>query len=78
METNTTSIRCPGERQHGVHDTCNHLLGAIEDGNIILYCSQCKQFYKLEIFENDNIRMIPLDKNIKLKMKTRLKALDNV
>lgn len=78
METNITSIRCPGERQHGVYETCNHLLGAIEDGQIILFCAQCKQFYRLEIYDNDHVKMTPLDKNIKIKMKTKLKALDNV
>lgn len=76
MDNQITSIRCPGEREHGVYKTCNHLIGALQDGEIILFCSQCKQFYKIEIHDNDNVVMTPIDKQTRLNLKTRLKVIE--
>lgn len=61
-----TPIRCPEDRTHGHYEMCGKLIGAIKDGVIYLYCSECKTFYKIDILDNDVIEMTPLPKNERL------------
>ena len=71
--TTFSSIRCPNDRPHNGFNLCGKLLGVIEDGSIYLYCEDCKIFYKLVICENDTVEMVPLPKNVRIKMKTNLR-----
>ena len=69
------SLRCPSQRSHGKYDLCGHLLGAIEGDNIILYCSECKIFYKLTIYEDGFVEMAPLPKNQRINFVNTLRMI---
>lgn len=72
------SIRCPGDRPHsGKYDICNHLIGALDGKDLILFCDNCKQFYKLKICEHGHVVLKPLDKSQRLKFKNKLRVIDN-
>ncbi len=60
-----TSIRCPNTRPHSnKYELCNHLLGAIKQNRIFVYCEICHRFFEVIIKENDNVemRILPKDK----------------
>jgi hypothetical protein len=75
MKKEYSSIRCPNERPHSKYDVCGHLLGAVRDGIVYVYCDECKIFYKIEAKDNDTIEMSPLPRNVKLDLKTTMRAL---
>lgn len=70
-----TPIRCPETREHGKYTLCGRLLGAVKDGKLYVYCEHCKQFYRVDILENDVLEMTRLPKNERLKFKPSLKIL---
>ena len=69
------SVRCPSYRKHHKYETCGHLLAGVKDGIVYLYCEMCKQFYRIDILENDNIEMTPLAKTDKIKFETSLRKI---
>ena len=71
------SIRCPGNRPHNeIHDVCGHLIGAIIEDKIVLYCDNCKQFYILTIVENGHVILEPIDKATRLRFKNKLRVVE--
>lgn len=70
------AIRCSNERKHGKYDLCGHLLAAVKDGVIYLYCSLCKQFIEIQVEENDNVVMRSLPKGERLKLLNTLRVLE--
>jgi hypothetical protein len=68
-----TSIRCPNERPHGQYNLCGHLLGALYEDEIYVYCSNCKIFHKITIRDNNTIEMSSLPQKIRLDLKTTLR-----
>lgn len=72
-----TSIRCPNERPHGKYNSCGRLLGAIDNKIIFVYCEECKQFFQVEVGENDTMVMTPIPKNTRLRLKTGLRMIND-
>jgi hypothetical protein len=70
------SIRCPNFRKHNSYDVCGRLLGAIDNGQLFLRCTDCGQFFEIIIKDNDNLEMIPLDRSIKINLKTNLRVVE--
>lgn len=71
------SLRCPGNRPHGKYDLCGHILLAYDDeDNFYVYCSDCKQYYKVEIQPNLNAKMKALSKNQRLDFENNLRVLE--
>ncbi len=68
------SIRCPGDRPHGIYDNCGKLLAAFDENYLYIYCSHCKSYYKVSIHENMNVEMEVLPKNERLELVNKLKA----
>lgn len=75
MNDTFSSIRCPNNRPHSKYNSCGHLLGAVKDGKVYVYCDECKIFYGVEALDNDTIEMSPLEKSIKLDLKTTMRAM---
>lgn len=75
MEKKFSAIRCPNERPHSHYSLCGRLLGITIDKKIYLYCEDCKNFFEIEIKENNLVEMIPLSKNIRLKLETAIRAI---
>lgn len=73
--TKLTSVRCCNHRPHLKYDTCGRILCAIKDGRIFLYCSQCKQFFEMIVYENDNVELKPVPKNTRFDLETRLRVI---
>jgi uncharacterized pyridoxamine 5'-phosphate oxidase family protein len=70
MQNYFSAIRCPNERPHNKYLLCGNILGIVHNKELYLYCDSCKQFFKINITENDNIEMVPVQKNIRFKLKT--------
>lgn len=77
MEQEYTALRCPNHREHGTYDLCGRLLGALHEKKIFVYCEVCKQFFEVNIGSNDHVEMRPLSKETRLKLKTRLRVINN-
>lgn len=70
-----TSIRCPNNRPHNKYSLCGRLLGLVKNGEFYLYCEDCKEFFKINVMENDTVEMTPISKNNRLILKTGLRAI---
>jgi len=75
MNKSFSAIRCPNNRPHNKYNLCGKILGIIRDKKIYLYCTECKQFFEILIKDNDNVEMIPVSKNIRLKLRTSIRAI---
>lgn len=68
------SVRCPGNRPHGVYDHCGRLLFAFDESHVYIFCSHCKSYYKVSFHDNMNVEMELLPKNERLELVNKLKA----